>query len=196
MFFHNLNGWERASERLEVLNMYKKLLSDGDDFSPKDIEFTFLYFFDADSAGISSRLNVLNSELSLSLPIEHNKIKLIDSFNWGCHIFHKSETEQYGAIEDLLIGMMRINNEDLFNKCEQFISAAMLPRERQCEYLCHTDSYKSDNKFNQQKSIISVAGQLQFSSMSNAVIIAKSDYIKKNDMAENIHCQRIMSLFD
>ncbi|WP_171899529.1 hypothetical protein [Candidatus Marithrix sp. Canyon 246] len=45
---------------------------------------------------------------------------------------------------------------------------------------CNNKSVTEGNpQFKKQKSVISIAGQLQFSGSSNAVIIANSDYIKK-----------------
>jgi len=67
----------------------------------------------------------------------------------------------------------------------------------QRRFICNNDTEEPTGKieFKKLKSIISSAGQLQFSGSSNAVIIANSDYIKKSDIDANVHCQNIIKLF-
>lgn len=196
--FHNLGGDERKRERKEILDMYKNLIGDieQDEFtSTADISFRFIYFFDADDVGINLRVNELNSELDLSKDVEHNKISRIDGHEWGCYIFHKEENS--GDLEDILIDLMTKDNESIFSSCKNYLDSNIIPEDRRKEYICtrESESYKAQNKFKEKKSLISVAGQLQFSGMNNAVIISKSDYIKRSDLEENIHCLNIKCLF-
>lgn len=194
VLFHNMGGDGRQTERKEVLEMYKNFQSQEDDFTPSNLNFKFLYFFDADNDTVQSRIDNLNQELSLSSSLEHAKIQNIDSYSWGCYIFHKDNTGGY--LEDILLDLMKPSNEYIFDKTQEFIDENKFQDEsRTCEYIIQNEEYKQKQKFKEKKSIISIAGQLQFSGMNNSVIIANSDYIKKSDIAANVHCQNIIKLF-
>lgn len=78
---------------------------------------------------------------------------------------------------------MKPNNKDIFENSESFISN-------------NKSATEGNLQFKKQKSVISIAGQLQFSGSSNAVIIANSDYIKKDDILKNTHCRNIIKLFE
>jgi hypothetical protein len=195
VLLHNLNGDSRTNERKEILAMYKNIQSKDDDFTNFNLDFRFLYFFDADDKGITTRVNEINNELDLSAKLEHNKINTIDLYEWGCYIFHKDENS--GDLEDILLDLMKPNNENIFINSERFIEQNTLESTRQKRYICNNneEKFSSAIQFKKEKSIISIAGQLQFSGSSNAVIIANSDYIKKSDMSANSHCINISKLF-
>ncbi len=193
VLLHNLNGGDRVKERAEILAMYQNMQSEDDDFTNFNLDFRFLYFFDADDEGIATRIEGLNTALDLSDTVEHSKIKVIDKYEWGCYVFHKDENS--GDLEDILLDLMRLNNESIFANSASFLASNQLHKNRQKEFSVFDETYKDKVKFQKKKSIISVAGQLQFSSMSNSVIIARSDYIKKSDIKSNKHCQDISKLF-
>jgi|SaaInlStandDraft_4_1057021.scaffolds.fasta_scaffold01244_7 hypothetical protein len=196
VLLHNLNGDGKATERNKILSMYQNIQSDDDDFTNFNLNFRFLYFFDADDKGIQTRVNEINSELNLSDNLEHNKINTIDLAEWGCYVFHKDEDS--GDLEDILLDLMKPNNEDIFINSQSYLTTNNLSEDRQKEFICNDIEEKYDDriKFKEKKSLISIAGQLQFSSMNNSVIIAKSDYIKKSDISTNSHCVDISKLFE
>jgi hypothetical protein len=194
VLFHNMGGDGRASEREELLLMYKNIQTKEDDFSSFNLNFKFLYFFDADTSNVQDRIDILNKELELSKCIEHNIILNVDSYKWGCYVFHKGTVGGY--LEDVLLDLMKPTNETIFKNAEDFISSNTLtPVIRQSEYKPFDDDYEKTCKFKDKKSIISVAGQLQFSGMANAVIIAKSDFIKKDDILNSSICNDIIKMF-
>jgi len=193
ILFHNMGGDGRVTERAELLLMYKNLQVEEDDFSSFNLNFKFLYFFDADTSSIQDRLNELNKELGLTKEMEHNIILNVDSYSWGCYVFHKGTVGGY--LEDILLDLMNPTNETIFEKAEAFISFNILTPERQREYKPFDDTYNNKCKFKDKKSIISIAGQLQFSGMANAVIISKSDFIKKDDILHSSVCNDIMKMF-
>jgi len=196
VLLHNLNGDSKITERKKILSMYQNIQSEEDGFSKEfNLNFRFIYFFDADNKGIIARVDELNSELKLDSKLEHNKICTINSDEWGCYVFHKDEN--CGDLEDILLDLMKPNNETIFENSLSFLKMNSVDESRQKEFTCNDreERYKSRVKFKEKKSIISVAGQLQFSSMSNSVIIAKSDYIKKSDISANSHCIEISQLF-
>jgi hypothetical protein len=196
VLLHNLNGDSRTNERKEILTMYNNIQSKDDDFTNEFyLNFRFLYFFDADDKGIAIRVGEINSELDLSAKLEHNKINTIDLHEWGCYVFHKDKNS--GDLEYILLDLMKQNNENIFINSEKFIEQNILENARQKRYICNNNEEKFNGaiQYKKEKSIISIAGQLQFSGSSNAVIIANSDYIKKSDMSNNIHCINISKLF-
>lgn len=192
VLFHNMGGDNRTNERKNVLNMYLQLLSQEDDFSPSNLRFKFLYFLDADEEPKENRITQLNTELDLTL--EHHVVVEHNSHKWGCYIFHKDGDG--GCLEDLLLDLMKPTNETIFENAKEFISNNTLAKDtRKCEYKPADGTYKTQQKFKNKKSIISIAGQLQFSGMANSVIIGKSDYITKFDIENSSVCEDIMKLF-
>lgn len=194
VLFHNMGGDGRTEERKEVLKVYRELKGDDDFSSNYEFDYKFLYFLDADDISITERVASLNDELSLDTPIVHGNVITSNNSKWGCYIFH--DTEDSGVLEDLLLSLMKPSNERIFEESKKFIDTIGMCENRQKEYVCHKDTYKTAKKFKEKKSLISIAGQLQFSSMSNAVIIANSDYIKRSDIVDNPYCKDIISLFN
>ncbi|MBL0687051.1 MAG: hypothetical protein JJV94_04405 [Sulfurospirillum sp.] len=160
--------------------MYQKMQDGEDDFTNYNLNFRFLYFFDADDKGISTRVKEINEELKLNDKLSHSEIKEIDSCEWGCYIFHKDKDS--GDLEDIILDLMKPNNETIFNNSSSFLTNNPLD-EKRCR------------RFKEKKSIISIAGQLQFSGVNNSVIISKSDYITCTDISDNEQCQEIIKLF-
>ena len=195
VLFHNMEGDDRETERTELLKMYQNLQGD-DDFSSFNFSYKFLYFFDADEKTINDRVDELNSELALDNYLYHNKIISTNSYQWGCYIFTAFNNKS-GYLEDILLDLMIPNNRDIFQNSREFIASNCFTTvDRQCEYKPFEDNYKNRSKFKNKKSIISVAGQLQFSGMTNAVIIGKSDFIKKDDILNSEVCNNIMKMFE
>ena len=197
VFFHNLGGDGRIKERNKVLRMYTNLTDSAeDDFtSGLGVDYRFLFFFDADDIGVSDRVEELKVELGYE-DLEHCKIVKNGETEFGCYIFHKDDSEK-GTLEDLLISLMQIDNNEIFEKGKNYLLQNHLEEERQKEFKCdhNEQSYSGTSKFKEKKSIISLAGQLQFSGMNNSVIIAKSDYITREKLMQNTQCVEIQSLF-
>lgn len=188
VLFHNMGGDMKKEERLEVLNMYLKFLNKENDFTAtNDFKYKFLYFLDSDDKTIDQRVQELNAELTLATPFEQNKI-VTDTHQYGCYIYN-------GVLEDILLDLMKPSNETYFDNSKSFIESNTINSDRQREFKCFEETYKAGNKFKEKKTIISIAGQLQFSGMNNSVIIANSDYIKKSDILANEHSQAISALF-
>lgn len=191
ILFHNLNGDGSSKERMEIIQMYQNIQGD-DDFSKYSFELRFIYLFDADELTINARLSIINKEMALSSPIENNIIKKIDSFEWGCYVYSDAHIK---VLEDILLELMEPDNEEIFSATKEYIDNNKLHIDRCKEYTSNNNTYKTQNKFKNKKSIISIAGQLQFSGMNNSVIISKSDYVKKSDIESNKHCCNIFNLF-
>lgn len=196
--FHDLGGDGRRNERGKILDMYRNLVGNDDEdqfTSGYNMDFTFIYFFDADDKGIDSRLDELNNELKLSSTIKHSELLETDGFKWGCYVFHKDSNS--GDLEDILLELMEKGNESIFKNSIKHLNNTIICPSRQKEFVCTADAedYTGSVKFKMKKSLISMAGQLQFSGVNNSVIISKSDYIKKSDLESNEHCLNIKELF-
>jgi len=187
IFLHNLGG-DNDSRGLEInklINMYLNLTSDEDDFSSYDFKYKFLLFFDADEKGIQKREEEISQLIGKKL--QHNKVQE----KYGLYIFDK-------VLEDILIDLMKNGNETIFDDAELYIKKHQFDdSQRTKEYICidSEEKYKGSSKFYEKKSLISIAGQLQFSAKSNSVIIEKSDYITKTDLLKNDICHEIAKLF-
>jgi len=202
VIFHNLGGdgnilngsttsiidkyVELNDEALRKVNKYE------------EINFRFLYFLDADDVGVENRLTEVKNLLGLDR-IEHHKIHSKDLFEVGCYVFHdRSNRSKNGKLEDLLLALMKPNNDQVFNQSIKFVNDNILDSNRQKKYVCGyeaEDRYTGSIQFKKEKSIISIAGQLQFSGSNNSVIIANSDYIQTDDIKANDCCNDIMKLF-
>ena len=162
------------------------------------ISFKFLYFLDSDDKGVDFRLSQIKDILDLEF-IELNKLVNKGDYSVGCYVFHDSSHDlKHGKLEDLLIDLMKLGNDSIFDKSVDFIDNNKLDSCRQRKLVCcysEDDSYKGSVQFKKEKSIISIAGQLQFSGSSNSVIIANSDYIRSEDIINNDYCNDIMELF-
>lgn len=163
----------------------------------EELSYRFLYFLDADDEGVDTRISELKDKLSVNT-LEHYTVITKDNYEIGCAIFYKTGDQgKQGKLEDILLELMKPNNETIFDVSIDFLSSYSLNEERQRKYICNLreEKYEGKKNFKQDKSIISIAGQLQFSGSNNSVIIANSDYIEKNDILNNIHCKKIVSLF-
>ncbi|WP_339724786.1 hypothetical protein [uncultured Paraglaciecola sp.] len=202
VIFHNLDGdanfcHDGASSIVDMyLNLNKENIRKIQKYDK--LNYRFLYFLDSDEQGVDARLE--NLKASLELPnLNNNEIQIKSDYEIGCYIFHDEEhADKHGQLEDILSKLMKSNNEDIFTGGSNFLEDNNLATERQKKYTCNSEneSYGGNVQFKELKSLISVAGQLQFSGSSNAVIIANSDYIKKDDILTNPHCINITTLFE
>jgi len=202
VIFHNFNGDGNFKKdgANNIIKMYLSLNNENRRKIEKyeKLNYKFLYFLDADNEGVESRVNAIKNSLDLD-EFKHLEITSHDNYDVGCYIFHdEKDLNKYGTLEDVLISLMMKNNETTFNNSRDFIKSNLLASDRQRKLLCTDIEEKPVDSitFKKQKSIISIAGQLQFSGSSNAVIIANSDYIKKNDIDNSTSCQNILKLFN
>lgn len=197
IFFHNMEGDSKKDGRREVKDMYLELTGfyneEEDDFS-FNFSCRFLYFFDADDEEYKVREKKLKEELKEE-KIEHSKvITTEEGIDYGCYIFHDKSTKK-GRLESILIKILKESEKNLFSKAEKFIAENKFDSERTKEYCNKKNKYKGHCKFNEEKSKISILGQLQFSGMSNAVIISKSDFLKNDILFSFIETEEIKKLF-
>lgn len=187
IILHNCQGDGSKDTRKRIRRIYEDTFLDDEDnqfVGTSHIgecgDLRFLYFFDADEIGIKKRVKEVCDETSIE-EIEHAAIHNSDQSESGCYIFHKYEKET-GDLEDLLLKIMKLNNEKIFAESQTYLESNMLGPERQ-------------NSFKVKKAIISISGQLQISGVANTVIISRSDYITKEKIMNDPQCDDIIQLF-
>ena len=195
LFFYAMGGDSRKDKR-------QKLLSDLNSFIPKSkSEFStlpentilsVLYFFDADNKGVGNRLievgkemNEIISEIDEKSFIKNaHKVSLFeDKLNVGVYIFYK-QGEDTGKLEDILVPLMKIDNDKIFEDAERFIDEN------------HDEARCKANNFDKKKSLVSAVGQLQKSGSSNVVCIGQTDYLSSAKIQADAQCVEIIELFN
>lgn len=196
VFFHNMGGDGKATERAQLISMYKDIKGDDDFTSDFPFDFRFLFLFDSDEHGIDTRIQELNTELQFDNIIENGKLVEHEGYEWGAYIFHNTDSDT-GDLEDIIIDIVSTTEPTILDQSKTFLDSNTLPPDRTKEFVCTSagTSYKPSSKYKHKKSLLSVAGQLQFSGMSNAVFIANSDFLTLKELTENEHCTRIAELF-
>ncbi len=196
VFIHNLNGDERESERKELIKMYKDL-SGIDDFSIK-IPYRFLFFFDADEHGIDARINKIRTEIGIddATQLSNGSVLDFEDNEWGGYIFHDIKNK-FGTLEDQLLGYFLNKNLSLKNDIETFLRKHQLESDNTRKFISSNieERYKGASQYYEKKSILGVYTQLQFSGVSNAVMINQTDFIKVTDIRNCQQCITIFGLF-
>lgn len=153
-----------------------------------DTEIYIAYFLDSDEKGVAKRLNELSSEIRSTLGADeisldsNGQVISYDGLQIGAYIF-RSEEDDKGKLEDIMLPLMKVGNDKIFEDAEIYIGA-------------HYDSARDKKKkFKKDKATIGIAGQLQRSGASNNVIISHSDYISADKIKSCTKCQEIISFF-
>ncbi len=204
ILFHNMGGDKTTEERCRLMDEYIDIIDGIKDrtiYTNSEIEdVDFYMFFDSDDLGIEGRLEVVRTIFSEKYGIPREKIRHGEKtdegkVSFGVYVFHdRKDPEKKGTLEDQIISLFTENNKDIVDKANIYLTNNELGIDRTKEYYVDKDTYKGSSKFDKKKSLISVAGQLQFSGMNNSVIIAKSDYITKQNIFDDVECQMIMNL--
>lgn len=202
IFIHNLNGDGRDRERTELVKMYKELSEPGepgeDDFSIQ-IPYRFLYFFDADNHGIDARIIEIKNEIGLDEDIVflNGSIVVSKGNEWGGYIFHDIQT-RLGTLEDQLLGYFHNKNQMLQPEIINFLHANQLADERTKRFVSSNteERYNGRTQYYEKKSILGIYAQLQFSGVSNAVLISNTDFLKAVDITGCEQCNLITSMFN
>ena len=186
------------SKRLALINEYTSTLIslndeskefnpfEEDGFSNKQIEYSFLFFYDADENADKQiqKTSIYLKELGIDTDVEHNKYIKTKNINYGCFIF--SEDGNKGALENLMFKLIETEeNKMLLNDAKIYFEYTQDDRykyKRSISYendICEEVSKKKKQaKVYEKKSILGIMGQLQNSGSSNVVTIEHSDYIK------------------
>lgn len=122
---------------------------------------------------------ILFENLPEQLPIDYIfKGEDTDSFQkQGYYILCKEDLT--GKLEDIILPMMKNDNDDIFDKSREFIQASKL-----------------NEKLDVQKATIGAAGQLEMAGYANAVFIQKGRYLTESKIKANAKCQEIIAFIN
>ena len=190
-FLYALGGDSRKDKREKILTTLMDSIPRAGEYTEQlgDTETSLAYFLDADEKGITTRLVELTEEIQTVLSSKEPSISTngdVISFNGlqiGGYVFAR-EGEDLGRLEDIMLPMMKQNNEEIFDDAEKYIVAHLDPKR-----------VKKGN-FKKDKATIGIAGQLQRSGTSNNVIINHSDYITKDKIEKHNRCKEIITFFN
>lgn len=202
VLFHNMNGDSTTEERHKVIDQYNRLKEIP--FLEEELnsmEFEYLIFYDADDIGVEGRINFIRDNFCRKYSIPEDEVGQAmkngtGEIILGSYVFYdRGNVEKTGTLEDLLLRLMKSDNEEIFRNAQRYMDENTLPEDRTKFYFPNIDGYKGKKKFKSKKSLIAISGQLQFSGSDNAVIIAKSDYITQRDILNDQFCVEMKKLF-
>lgn len=211
VLLYAIGGDSKAESRKKLLQdigfMYGRNPMDKKIRTNATAECSVLYFFDADQKGTKARLHEICCELSeilkqeISLSGVPQQYRHANSITYAAQIFVE-EGKLTGKLEDILLPLMRQNNEDIFQKAEDYVrlhDPERLPRLKvrwNNGQLTEVRDKKDKGEYHQDKSVIGVAAQLQNSGATNAVCIKHSDYLNRSKIVSSPSCQEIWHAFE
>jgi hypothetical protein len=174
-------------------------VADTDEINVADnITFSILFFFDADIKGVSKRIFQVKNELKLCLnnedteKIDNKEVIFIRKMGIGLFVFTGVDNNT-GSLEDILIALMREENEDIFIEAEKYLDIhekTALFKDK-LEYDGKIKKKVNGKKYNHKKSLIGTVGQLQMSGKSNTVCISDADYLTNEKIKSENICKEI-----
>ncbi len=172
----------------------------------KGMEYSIIYFFDADEKGVDKRLKEVEQEINQLFGVENTKLSnggepaTINGYKIGCYIF--ADKNGLGKLEDIMTPIMEKDNETIFKEADKFLQLKDESRLKKLRLKQTPDGsmeeYRSNKKmkFEKSKSKICIAGQLQNSGKSNTVIIKDCDFINLPKLRECSSCNEIADFID
>lgn len=210
IFIYSIGGDTKGEIRTSLITALNAFNIEDEDglalnASP-NASISVLFFFDADDKGTQNRMNQLLDEIRPAFPsfdfsppsdYAPSEFHQIEDMKIGAYIFKEKETDQ-GMLEDVMIPLMKQDNDDIFSAAETFlmINRTCLLFKDKLTFDESGDILKKVNnvKFSHKKSLIGTIGQLQKSGMSNAVCISQTDYLTDEKLLNNSTCAEIMEL--
>lgn len=189
---HSMGGDSKWAEAKPVLQNFLDL-SNSSTFGHFMVNFAL--FYDCDKLGIEAREEKARKHLQEIFPNEEGRlellthgtyIKLSNGIMTGIFIF-TGEDKNEGDLEDIMLPIMEQDeshkpNAEIFQEAKKFVDRFF-------------DEKRKQGKFNAKKSIIGIAGQLQFSGFHNTIIIQKSDYLSDDKLNDSPQIKKIATFF-
>jgi hypothetical protein len=204
ILFYPVGGDGKKDSRKELIaNILGFRLDDEDAYDAgKGLNYSIIYFLDANEKGVQRRVEEIGHEVKEIFKV--GKVNLsnagppldIKGYRVGCYIF--SEDGQCGKLEDVMVPIMEKDNEEIFQKAGEFLELKDENRLKKLKIKKREDGTIEETRsgkkqaFDEKKSKICVAGQLQNSGKSNVVIIKDCDYINLFKIKECAKCREIM----
>lgn len=208
LLLYAMGGESKKEERKQLIEniLLFKPIDEGALDASHGLDFSIIYFFDANSIGVGKRLNQIETEVRESFKTENfnlsngGPLQYVKGYNIGCYIF--AGDNNLGTLEHIMTPLMEKGNETIFEKARQFLQLKDDNRLNKLQLKLKEDGSieelrsKKKMKFDENKSKICVAGQLQSSGKSNTVIIKDCDFINLEKINDCGKCREIMDFIE
>jgi hypothetical protein len=214
VFNNKKGGYGKKAPRKHILSSLKLSVPEPGEITtdrlPEDTQLSLVYFFDADTKGVTVRLNEVIAEMKTvitSIPNtafpNNGTYGTYEGIKLGCYIFTGIDNEN-GKLEDILVPLMQLDNEEIFNSADAYIQNHYVERRTLPLNLSVTNNDVVENRserngdkdFDVKKSIIGITGQLQRSGKPNTAYISDTDYLTLAKINTNQKCQEIITFFN
>lgn len=207
VFLYSMGGDSKKEDRKNIINNIKANIRQEGEIKGNrgndDTLFSVLYIFDSDKRGVDSRLTEVINEIKEIFPSLKTNIfpanstfDTLEKIKIGCYIFTGADNNT-GKLEDILMPLLRDGSEQIYDDAVAYLQthfddARLFPLK-----VSNTDGTASELrsikqgdklKYDKQKSIVGVIGQLQKSGGSNTVCIGQTDYLNLAKMQTNQKC--------
>lgn len=186
IFVYGLGGDTQIKNWKNTIQAYQDLINS--EHEDKKYQISLALFFDADKEGSEHRLKTTQDYFRELLPeldtitLNKNIVTTSSYKKIGLNIF--ADDNGTGNLESILIPLMSEGNEDIFDNAASYFDT-------------NFDKKRvKKNNAKKEKSMIGIAGNLQYSGVANNSIIKQSDYITKEKIEKSIECQKIIQFFE
>jgi len=196
-------GVEQSDVRKKIItqfNAIKEVGTAGSADNEKDLSISILYLLDAETQGLTFRLNAIANEIKVAmekpeetLVFTNGSYSKVDDIDFGVYVFTEPGKET-GRLEDVLLPLMKKNNDDIFDDAAAFLSKVNdydlfkgKTNNADVKLITRVDG----EKFNYEKSLVGTVGQLQTSGKSNVQVIREGSYLTTEKILQDDNCKAI-----
>jgi hypothetical protein len=186
-------------------NAIKEVGKVGSANNEKELSISILYLLDAENEGLTFRLNAIADEIKEAMGILQQPLQFtnasfskIDDIDFGVYVFTEPG-KNTGRLEDILLPLMKQNNNDIFDDANDYlikVNEYQLFKGKTNNADVKLISKVDRQKFNYEKSLISVAGQLQTSGKSNVQVIRESSFLPADKILQDANCIAIAKFIE
>lgn len=204
VFLYSMEGDSKKSDRKTIISNIKDSIRQvGEikgDRGSDDTQFSVVYIFDADNKGVNTRLTEVLTEVKEVFPTLTNNIfpnnatfGFAEGVKIGAFIFTGVDNNT-GKLEDILMPLLRDGNENIYDDATAYLNKHFDNSRLTTLKLTNNGGVivetRNGNKlkYDEQKSIVGVIGQLQKSGGSNTVCIGQTDYLTLAKIQANQKC--------
>lgn len=205
VFLYSMGGDSKREDRKTIINNLKANIRQAGeikgDRGNDDTQFSVVYIFDADNKGVAARLAEVLNEVKEVFPAltanifpANSTFATVENIKIGCHIITGKDNDT-GKLEDILMPILRDGSESIYDSAVEYLSTHLKDERLTQLKLTNINGLITEArngsklKYDEQKSIVGVIGQLQKSGGSNTVCIGQTDYLTLTKIQANQKCQ-------
>lgn len=201
-------GVEQSEIRKKIISQFnaiKEVGKIGSADNEKDLSISILYLLDAETQGLSFRLNAIANEIKEAMEILEDPLEFtnasystVDDIDFGVYVFTEPGKET-GRLEDILLPLMKQDNNTIFDDADVYLSKVNeyeLFKGKTNHSKVKLISKVDRQKFNYEKSLISTAGQLQTSGKSNVQVIREGSFLTNDKILKDDNCIAIAEFIE